>query len=305
MTPTDLTTTEPMRIFDRALIMKLEIGRPGNERKLTAAQFQTAADKTRVRAQKKLISSDEYKAIASRDNECRAALRAISLPSPLGAGAYLVPFENVTQADEIVETFKADRAGLIDKLRAVRSLRIEEAKLALSTTFNAADYPSDEAYFGQFYVGTSFLAFGLPPQLEGVDKKIWQREQQKLEAQVRAGAEEIVQLMRWSAKEIFDWLADKLTPGEDGKTKMLRKTALDGVTEFLRNFEARNITDDKDLARIIGETRRLVAGVTVPQLKASTDVRDFVRKGLDRVREQLEPLVTVKPKRMFLDEEAA
>ena len=71
-----MTTTEvrpsTQNLFDRAVMLSLQIKKLGLRRKVNSGAVEVDADRNMISVSKKLIESPEYEAIASFDSDTRA-----------------------------------------------------------------------------------------------------------------------------------------------------------------------------------------------------------------------------------------
>jgi phage tail tube protein FII len=112
--------------------------------------------------------------------------------------------------------------------------------------------------------------------------------------------------MRAEMAELVAHMADKLKPDAKGKPKIFRDTIVGNgeksygnITDFLATFEARNVTDDKELAALVKQAKGLLKGVDADSLRDDEKTKARVAKGMQAIKSTLDGMVTEKPNRSF------
>ena len=154
-----------------------------------------------------------------------------------------------------------------------------------------------------FYVDVRYLAFGVPEKLEGIRADIFQREQQKAEAEWRSASDDVRQALRAGLAELVDHMVERLRGNGDGKPKVFRDSLVGNLSEFLELFDPRNITDDAQLAQLVGRCRSVLDGVDANALRASDAIRTKVREGMAQVQSVLDTMVIDRPARRIVLED--
>jgi len=298
--------------FDRTVVMKLTLNRPGSSRKVKTSQIEVDADKSMLAVTKKLMKwSPEFKALNSRMNELGETIRSLSVPSPLGKGHYAIPIERVRVADEAVQSTRAaifEPGGLLDVMMEAYPERVRESQEKLKDLGNPADYPTPERFRAAWGISSSYESFGTPAKLEEIDPAIYQREVGQAKLRIEQAADKIIDVLSLEFKGVLDAMVERLTPDSDGKPKTFRNTLVSNMTDFLSNIKVRNIVDREELNKLSEDATRILEGVTPEQLRQSRDVRTYVRESMAKVTAELETAVINRPRRVFTpseDEEAA
>ncbi len=306
----DVNATQAPNIFDKALVVKVEMGSLGASKKLSATQIEVDADKDRVKASKSILDSKELQAIKGEQQSIGKALRKYCLPSPFRAGFYLVPIVSISDIDGILNQSQDKIFNeLVPAFLAVYPALVEADKISLRSTFDPTDYPGLSQVKASFYMEWSWISFGVPKDLQNVDSDIFAREQEKAAAKIAEVSDQITQVLRGQMLDLVSHLADKLEGGRgNGKPKIFRDTAVTNIKEFLATFQARNIVDDKQLDVLCSQAKQLLEGVDPQALREQDQVRDRVKKGFDGIKAQLDTMMITKPGRMIRfaeDEEKA
>jgi len=295
-------------IFDRALCLKLDMGRFGTNRKLGADQYEVNADKSLTSASKTIVDSKEYDTVASIQTAAAKFVKKQCLPSYFKSGIYLLPIASLGTVDAELKDFQVDMLNAVDAFMAVYPALTKVDQERLRGVFNPADYPPAAKVRSSFFMEWSYISFGVPEALQSVDSELFQREQEKAAQRLTEATNEITQVLRGQMLDLVSHLADKLEGGRgNGKPKIFRDTAVTNIKEFLATFQARNIVDDKQLDVLCSQAKQLLEGVDPQALREQDVVRDRVKKGFDDIKTKLDTMMQDKPGRMirFAEDEAA
>jgi hypothetical protein len=300
--------TANLNITDKAIIIALNFKKLGNHRKLNVNQYNVDADRKMVTASKRLLDSDELKAISKFDSQTWQYVASRALPSMLKS-FWMLPIPLVEEVDAMLEARLKQRNELVENFLFAYPNLIKTASALLRTTFNEMDYPTVEQVRSTFGMYWRYVSFGVPEQLEAIKADVFKREQEKAVKHWEQATTEMQNLLRANMADMVEHMIDRLTPTDEGKLKIFRSSMLDNVHDFLTTFEARNITDDAELTKLVAKARGLVDGVDTDTVKTDAAVREKIRKGMTTIKSTLDKLVVVKPTRKLRfgseDQEAA
>ena len=291
-----------MNLARETVCLTVSFGLLGNSRKVSNSAVDVDADKSLIRVHKQLLDSAELDAIRKSDGEMRRRLYDLCLP--FDVGIYLLPNKLIATVVQDLREFKAKRAIQVESfITAYRALR-EDAERRLRSLYNPRDYPSVDAVRSKFYCEWEFISFGTPESLESISRELFEEEKQKAANKFASAAEEITAVMRQTLADLVSHLRDKLTPGEDGKPRVLRETAVTNLTDFLKTFDLRNVTNDSELADLAAKCRKIIGTRSADMFRESENLRRSVSADLQGIKTQLDALVAEKPSRKFrLDED--
>lgn len=283
-------------VFRNSIGLSVSISRPGNKKKVAGSRVEVDADKDLLHISKDLLDSPEFKAISKHDSRIGIYMRRICLPSPFKAGIYLVPIGLIEDVDKKLSEMIERRKGLVNEFLVVYPAQVSAAKDRLRALYNENDYPDVTEVRRAFRVETQFINFSTPGELQTVSRKLFEREKEKAERKWTEAAEEIQQVLRAAMAELVGHMVERLTD-VDGKRKKFHKTLVTNMSQFLDTFEKRNITNDADLADIVGKARKALEGVDVDGLKQSDALRENVRLGFEEIKKTVDAMVIDRPKR--------
>jgi hypothetical protein len=163
--------------------------------------------------------------------------------------------------------------------------------------FNPLDYPSAERVAAAFVLEWQYIEFGTPGKLRQISSALFDEEREKAARQWADATAVVRQTLRESMADLIAHLVERLAGDKDGKPKVFRNSIITNLNEFLEVFNARNITDDQQLAALVDKARRLISGVDAETLRESKNVRETVRTGFAKIQTALNGMLVDKPKR--------
>lgn len=298
-----ITMPEPAHVNDcadlaqKTVFVKVRFGSLGNSRKVNDNVLETDADKELLKVSKTLLDSAELEAVRKADGKMRQYLYNTCLPFDIGI--MLLPCGLIADVHKRLTEYREKRAELVSAFLAVYPELCKQAALRLGSLYNPGDYPSAEAVKAKFVFDWQYVSFGVPGQLKGISSGLFESEQAKASAMMKAAAEDITVLMRQTLLEMVSHLQERLTPGDDGKAKILRESAVKNLQEFLNTFDLRNVTDDKALQSQVAKVKALISGTNAEALRNSDVFRDKIRAGMSEVSSSLSTMVEDKASRKF------
>lgn len=308
-TPTiERNPVDPDTFAKKTVILSMTLHRLGQSRLLATSALTESlkdADPESVSAHKKLFKDcPELKAIDALLGDVARYIASRALPSLFRGGVWLLPVASIEKVDAYLTDAAAKLPVLAQAFLNVYEKRVEESKARLKHLAEDVDYPSTEKVRRAFSIEWRFLTFDTPSSLKGISRALWEREAKKAAAAIVEAREAAVSLLRAEAKGLVDHMIARLTPGDDGKAKIIRGSVVDNLVAFLETFGERNeVAADEELAKTLGEVKALLEGVDSATLRDEEGVRDAVVSGMNEVKAKLDVLVTVAPKREISFEE--
>ena len=294
------------QIMDRAVILVLEISRAGNRRSVSSDAIEIDAEREDIRISKRLLEAPQLRAILKHDRSIRRFIKARCLPSYFKAGMSLLPLALVEAVDTRLAELAAHREVLVAQFIEDYPELVHHAQTRLRGLFDPSDYPDPEVVRGAFEFSWRYITLSVPTTLAAIDRSIFSREREKAAEQWDEAARSIQTLLRANMAELIGHMTERLTPGADGQAKSFGNSMVGNLTEFLRNFDARNITDDAALAALVARARELLEGVDPQTLRRSDNLRETVREGFSGLQRSLDQMVGNRPaRRIVLNRPAA
>lgn len=286
-------------LAETTVCLTVSFGLLGNSRKVSNSAIEVDADKALIRVNKTLLDSPELKAISQSDGEMRRRLYDLSLP--FDVGIYLLPNSLISSTVTELKAYRAKRSILVERfITTYESLR-NDAQIRLRSLYNPRDYPSADVVRSKFYCEWEFLSFGKAPDvLAAISPELLQEERDKQASKIQSAADNVVSMLYATFSDVITHLKDRLTPGDDGKPKVLRDTAVTNVLDTLRKIrDFQTVSNDSDLQTLADSCAKLLSGRNPDMFRESENLRSQVAKDLDSIKTSLDSAISLKPSRKF------
>jgi hypothetical protein len=297
-------------IMMKTVVLILTINATGNRRKLDPRMLNVnnADDQQWINATKKLMDAEELAEITSLNNKTRQFVESLALPSYIKKGVYLLPLELMETLDNRLTEDVARLKPLVDRMIAKLPQYKTEAKQRLShmnvggkvqDMWDEEQFPVAEELRAAFRLHWSYKFIDSAKNIEAVSKEIYDREVKKAEAEWTETREMIQSLLRTNLSEMVNHMIDRLTPEADGRQKMFKENSVNKLNQFLATFDARNVTNDVQMKVLVDQAKSLVRDADAESLRSSDELRDHVRYGFETIKKLLDPMITIKGRRMI------
>lgn len=229
-------------LVNRSVFVSIKIGRPGNHRKVdsslvtfndtgvTARPYEDldlpadGVDRSFVGINKKLIDCPEYKKIGRGDGLFKKLVGKRCAASGFRSAVFILPNKLIPEVDAEYEKRRAERLEEIAAYKAVYLTRVEEALGRLGPIGNRADYPPWSAVEKLFTFELQYITLGTPVVLGNVNQAIFEREQQKFEAQCVSALDEMKAGLRVQMAELVEHMVDRLQGDREASCKACNAT---------------------------------------------------------------------------------
>src|SRR6266571_6395697 len=255
----------------KTVCIKVRLSSMGNTRKVSTSQIEADADKDLLRVSKRLVDSAELKAIARFDGEIRRFLYSICLPFEIGI--HLLPITALEMVEHRLRQFAVDRRQLVHAFLSAYPSLCQDAATRLRGLYNPTDYHAVDEAAREFGFSWQYVSFGVPEQLKGISREVWEQEREKAAVRMAEASTEIQVVLRETMAKLVQHMADRLKEGPDGKPLRFKETTVSNLIDFLTNFEFRNVTDDSELQALVTSVRNLLQGVHADDLRTTGALR--------------------------------
>ncbi len=260
-------------VFEKCVLLSLNLQKFSIHRKGDKAKMETKAEKEMVTFGKKLLDSEQLKAIEQLDRKIYQYLQwnkgMRSLPFELKDGIYLVPLSLLVEVEHRLLTYQEERNNLISEFLKVYEQQKKQAEAKLVDQFREKDYPDLQSVAKRFEMSWEKFVLQVSENIKDVSPFLYEEEKQRIAAKMENAQKEIFQLMRQEAFDYMKKLIAKLTPKKDGSYPVLKKDMFERIKDFLEVFQARNICNDKDLAIAVEVARQSLQGVKISDLESN------------------------------------
>jgi hypothetical protein len=197
----------------------------------------------------------------------------------------------VLEVDAGLELLASELQQEADAVAEVWSKRIAEQAIALGPLFDARQYPTADFVRHAYSLDWNYVRFDAPENLESVDSAMLHKAEKKFEKKLGEAYTEVRVVMRETLQQVTNELVERLTPAADGKPKSIRGTVLRDLLDFLHTYDLRDLTDDKELQRVVSTLRKLTSGVSPEQLKDNEGLKTSLVAQVQAAASQLDALV--------------
>lgn len=276
----------------------------GNRTDGEIEEVQTDADKQFLRLSKMLLvgekgAAPELQAISTQDNKCKAWVKSKGFISIFKKGILRMPLTLVKEVDAELWRYKETRhgrGGLVDQLMDAYPRLIEEAEPRLRGQFRPEDYMSPEKLRRKFSeMEWRWQAWGVPAILETIASGAYDSAMAQGARDAARELEMIQMALRKEFQGILDHMVDRLSGVNDkGQPKDFTGSLLRNFRGWLAIFEDRNLSEDRELAKLVAQASAMIQGVDTDSLKDSARVRATIRSNATQIKLTLDGMVGAK-----------
>jgi len=215
------------------------------------------------------------------------------LPHPI-AGFKLIPIDLMLEVDATlkqmeVEFFKG-RDKFIENFESMKEAA--QNNLQLDGLWSEMDYPTDIR--SKFHFGWKFLQMDTPEKLKGLSPELYERERQKLMADMEDTRQQCVMALRSTMADMIDHIVERFSNG--GQTKIYRDSTVENFYDFFQTFKSRNIFEDDALTEIVDKAQAILKGKPAGIFRENDSIKKQVRSGMVKIQGEIEQLFE-KPRR--------
>lgn len=272
----------------------------GLEKKAEAAEnIQVAnmldATNSAVKVTKVLIDTKDkdYKKLTSIRNKLRSLWVDGTLPW-IEPGVRLMGKDLLeTFAKEQFEPHKLALQAATEQLDSRWQEVLDEAPKRLGQLFNKNDYP--ESPIGLFDCSLSFPNLEPPGYLP---KEVFEQQSKAVQKQFEEALKIGEAMLAEELQKLVGNLADRLTPGADGKPKVFKEASVQGVYDFFEKIGKLGMGSSEELENAISQVKEVLGGCNAKDLKKfSDDTKVSMSEQLKLVGKSLEASVQSLPRR--------
>ena len=245
---------------------------------------------------KNLINREMLGPIRTAVSSARNTIKRFALPFPI-ASVHLVPKENLEMIDEQLQLFKDKFWEQFYEFEAIYGDALDEASEKLGSLYNESDYPTDIR--SKFNFEWRYVALTVPGKSTVLSPAIYKREKEKFLGMMEETRELAMVALREEFSEVLEYITSRLSTNGNGKPKVLKTSMFNKLTEFLDEFENRNIFKDETLSELTGQAREAINGVSAYNLKFSTKVREGITESMNELKESVNAAIVDMPRRQI------
>lgn len=312
--------TRVKNLQQNAVLLSVSRGRLRTTKRISSSSVQSDADPDVLHVSKDIMDSDKLDAIGKLNAKISNFLLRICLPGPFKTGMYLLPVRLIDSTLKQLEADKVELTALVadfmefyqaahqfaqaDDATAAAMLeanpglaQFAASKAQLGSLWNPTDYPAPDQVRARFFFDFSVMEMQTPGKLKAISKELYQRELEKIQNVWEGATEKISGVLMEEFQKLTSNLAERLTPGEDGKQKSLRASTLKKMNDWCSLFDARNLSSDEQLSAMVDKARKLVNGIDLENLKDDAAVREELSKDVQGLVEEVNAAIIDRPAR--------
>jgi len=254
------------------------------------------SDTEMVNVSKSILTSPEFKDVASHYNGIKRALSRVGFRAVFKEGCFLIPTDTLNEIDYFIEKKIKEGEVLVEKFLKAYPKQKQEAK-RLRALYDEADYPSVEELKGSFGVTKRYFTFDTPGRMKDINMALYEKEKKKTESFWAETATKIDQALIESFNGLVTHAVGKLSGDGSGGKKVFTDSAMKRIEDFLAVFDKRNVSKNADLAAIMDKARKVVKGLDATAVQNEGQVGISVKEGFEQVKRELDKLMVRKPGR--------
>lgn len=281
-------------VFKRACLIQLSTPTWNGSKGLEQTIMEKIGDNTDwLRGRKFLINPELLGPVKTTVHQARNMVQRHSLPFPVN-GLYLVPKESLSLIDERLEEFRERFWIRVSEFEEQYENARREAKAALGSLYNDADYPMDISH--KFRFDWRFLEIGTPGKSTILSPEIYEREKQKFVSLMDETRELAMAALREEFGEIVHDLTDRLAG--NGKPRTIKSSMFNKLKEFLDDFSTKNIFEDETLMQIVEQAKSAIGGgVSAYGLKYNERMQTQLRDEMGNLKIAIDSAIEDLPRR--------
>lgn len=283
------------------VILKIKVGKFGTRKQLRAGDIidDVTIDPDLVHVTKEILDASALKAVRDHDSQFRTWLQARRIECDLlASGMYLIPLALVSQVDDQLTWYEAERQRLVAAFSGEYEALVEGARTRLGPLYDEVDYPPVADVIEQFYTRSTYLEFNVAEGLASVSRERYEVERLKVERQWDVAYDEVRDALRISFAKLVEHMAKQLGPDPTtGRPRKIYDSMMEKMTTFLDTFAARNLTSDTDLAALVEQAREITSGVTAQTLRQVSATREAIQTSMSQIQEHLQEMIQTMPAR--------
>jgi hypothetical protein len=283
-------------IFQKACLLKLTLKIWTGTKRLDPIYMERLGESEWLKGRKNLVDPEYLNPIKTTAGQARAFVKKHALPFPIN-GLQLVPKESISYIESNLQEYEHMFNSDVQRFIFHFEDAITEARQVLGDIFDPLDYPTDVQE--RFGFSWQYVELGLPGRHSVLSPELYRREKEKFQNLMEQTRDEALLALRQEFSELVGHLTERLTPNGE-KPKVIRRSVMDKMEEFLYGFEHRNIFEDEQLSELVQTTRALLNGVDLKDLKNDEYLREYVRGDMSDIKQEIDEAIEDAPRRRIV-----
>lgn len=248
----------------------------------------------------------DFKAIGQHRAKFKRWLQmSIALESTfLRSGQFLIPLSKSDEVWQKWKEFKADDEFLVGKFVEKYEDIAAASTPQLGELSDRGELPTRADVERSFRVYARYITLNVPAALEDRNRELYAELAARSEAEWAEMKDEIRDGLRAGFIGLIEKATNRL--GVDpatGKPRIFRDSMVTQLTDFLETFEARNLTNDGELAELAKKARDLISGRSADEIRKQGALRESLAKGFEEIKAKMDTMGTMQGRKFSLVEE--
>lgn len=281
--------------------VRLQTASFGTRKALSIPQRQQAAqpfgaEPETLSARKRLLNTKDaaYREVMGCLSQAKCLWKAFTVPYP-EKGVRLIRKDRVQEFSARMDEIKVKLAAMVTELQAVYPQLREAAKEALGALYDEYDYPASVE--GRFAIEYDWPNAEPPEYLKQINPALYEEQIKKMQSRFAEAIRLTEEGFAAELQKLVDHLCERLTPGEDGKAKRIRETAVENLNDFFAKFAELNLGESGALKSLVEQAKAVLANQNVDTLRKDVTARQTLAEAMGAVKLQIDAVVTAKPSR--------
>lgn len=289
-------------VFRQSCLLQLNTSCWTGSKALEPAAMQRLGDSDWLRGKKHLIDPEYLGPIKTVIHRARKFLAKYALPFPIST-LTLVPKESILTIEHGLKDFELEYWDKVMLFEHRYVTAREEAKTVLGELFRDTDYPVN--IMEKFRFEWRYVTLDIPNEASVLPPEIYEQEKQKFRNLMEETRETALLAMREEFAGLISHMIERLTPGDDGKPKIMRSSMVENLNEFFSTFERRNLFDDDELRELVDHASHVLKDIQSPYaLKYNDLLRKRIVQDMSRLKVAVDKSIEDLPRRRIRMQEA-
>lgn len=252
----------------------------------------------------KLFGKEYLKPLTSQRQEFVSWLSRHAVPNKLlKSQMHLVPRSLVAAVMEKIDEVATERQRLLDQFEGRYEEAIIDARDRLGPHFDPSRYPDFIEIRRKFEMRFRWQDVNPAEGLREINKSAYERERELAKMDWENTFQDIRDGLRAGFTDLTESLATSLGNDETGKAKVFHQSKVQKLKDFLQTFEARDLTDDAELAEVAKQAKDLLSTVDPKSLRKDQDARTQLSQAFSEIAKRASTLVVSRGRKLNLDED--
>lgn len=245
-----------------------------------------------VSARKRIIRSESSQKMVTLRNSVKALLNKYSHNAVFRPGVYTVPLEYIPTVEEKLKEALVTLEEIRQELREEWPTILADAKERLGKLFDASDYHSADSAARELNMTYRYMSISHTPDiLKQVAAETYQADLNRSKSQIEAELEAFRSHLRSALLQLVKNMRRTLTK-PDGEKRRFGKTFFKNLNEFMETFDARNLSEDGELSKVVSSLRKVAKGYDNSEsLKSNPAMQDALNADLSSIDSSLQDMV--------------